>query len=129
MQVLAAGDARQGWVSAVFHALVDAGVMVAAPPDLTEHLMRYDGKGVPMPSGGSAVSPGAAHDSARTAITGSSPRRMLRRFSLEYGTPPRSYRRNPALRIHPEVARWSGRPIAFRRSWPMTSCWWGKTRT
>ena len=34
----AAGDARQGWVSAVFHALVDADVTIAAPPDLTKHL-------------------------------------------------------------------------------------------
>jgi hypothetical protein len=71
---LAAGDARQGWVSAVFHALVDAGVMVAAAPDLTKHLKRYDDSGRPMP-GNSAGSTDAARDDALTAVTRSSSRR------------------------------------------------------
>lgn len=77
---LAAGDARQGWVSAVFHALVDAGVTVAAPPDLTKHLKRYDDNGAPLPTGGSAASSDAAPDSSRAAVTSSGPRRDASSF-------------------------------------------------
>ena len=43
-QFRASGDARQGWVSKVFYALVDAGVEIRADAGSTDHLTRYDDK-------------------------------------------------------------------------------------
>ena len=37
----ASGDARQGWVSKVYYALVDAGMEVQADAPTTDHLIRY----------------------------------------------------------------------------------------
>lgn len=65
----AAGDARQGWVSKVFYALVDAGVAVTAPPDLTEHLTRYDEKGSPTSSIGGPATSKAARNQSRAAVS------------------------------------------------------------
>lgn len=44
----ASGDARQGWVSKVFYALVDAGVEVQAAAGSADHLIRYDDKRTPI---------------------------------------------------------------------------------
>ena len=44
----ASGDARQGWVSKVFYALVDAGVEVQADAGSADHLIRYDNKKTPI---------------------------------------------------------------------------------
>src|SRR5690349_9484797 len=44
----ASGDARQGWVSKVFYALVDAGVEIRADAGSTDHLIRYDDKKAPV---------------------------------------------------------------------------------
>ena len=44
----ASGDARQGWVSKVFYALVDAGVEVQADAGSADHLIRYDDKKTPI---------------------------------------------------------------------------------
>jgi hypothetical protein len=43
----ATGDAREGWISRVYYALLDAGVTVLADPGITSHTMRFEEQGSP----------------------------------------------------------------------------------